>query len=231
MKLATDTHRIKRIFIFLAAMLLPLAALAGGTATIQTSGDTMQIAWQDDGAVRIDTAGKSAYMIGRNGKLYSVRMENGQPQVIDMTGMIKMLAAVAGKSGDMPTPFGQIDSITATGDSATVAGIEGRVYKVTVTDSDGQTETRKTVLTDDPLVVAMTQTYVDALLGALAPKVAASLNAKLPADDRGLLRSGDGDFVLIAISGEEPDASLFKLPAKPKDMGNLIQMMIRKSQQ
>src|SRR5699024_8971606 len=114
-----------------------------------------------------------------------------------------------------PTSFGHIDSVEATGDNATVAGIDGHVYNIAVTNTDGKSETRKAVLTDDPLVVAMTRVYVDALLTLFAPDIADNLKTKLPADDRGLLRSGQ-DFRLTAISGEEPDASLFELPAEPK---------------
>lgn len=229
MNLTTGTHRIMRPLVLLAALLLPLTALAGGTATFQTSGDTMQLAWQDGGAVRMKTSERPGYMLMRDGKLYSITVQDGKTSVMDISGMIKMFSAMAGKKS--VASFGRIDSIEATGDSATVAGIDGHIYRITMTDSDGKTTTKKTVLTDNPLVVEMTTAYVDALLGTLAPDIAQNLNTKLPADERGLLQSGGDDFKLVSISGAEPDAQLFELPAKPSSLGSMIQMMMQKSQQ
>lgn len=229
MKLATGIHRIMRPLVLLTAMLLPLAALASGTATIQTSGDTMQLAWQDGGAVRMKTGERPGYMLMRDGKIYSVTMHEGKTRVMDISGMIKMFSAMASKKSK--TPFGHIDSIEATGDSATVAGIDGHVYRVKVTESEGKTTTKETVLTDNPLVVEMTTAYVDALLSTLAPDIAQNLNAKLPADERGLLQSGDGDFKLVSISDAKPDPQLFELPAKPTSFGNMMKRMMKKSQQ
>lgn len=231
MKPTTCASRSARILLCLAAMLLPLAAIAGGTATIATDGGTMQLAWQDHGAVRMDIEGQDHYMVMRDGRIYAVDMSAQPPRVMDMSGMMKMFAAMAGESAQSQMPFGQIESVEATGESATVAGIEGRVYEVTMTDPDGQTETKTVVLTDNPLVVSMTQAYVDALLQTLAPDVAAGLLAALPADDRGLLRSGESDFRVTAISGEEPSASLFELPAEPTSLGQMMQQMMKQRSQ
>src|SRR5699024_10374170 len=124
--------------------------------------------------------------------MYSVSMQNGQPMVLDMSGMFKMFSAMAKKSQKQPTGtlIGHVDKVEATGATETVAGIEGRVYRITTTSPEGKTETVEAVLTDNPQVVAMTKAYMDAMLGMLAPETADSLMATLPDDDRGLLRSG-----------------------------------------
>lgn len=215
----------------LVLLVLPLAALAGGTATLATDGGTIQLAWQDDGAVRMDTQSQNSYMLMRDGKIYTVDMSAQPPRVMDMSGMMKMFSAMAGKSTQSQLPFGQIESVEATGESATVAGIEGRVYEITVTDADGQTKTKTAVLTDNPLVVSMTQAYVNSLLKAMAPDMADKLLAALPADDRGLLRSGDDEFRITAISDEEPAASVFALPAKPTSLGQMMQQMMQQQTQ
>lgn len=217
--------------LILLAALLPAAVLAGGVATIQSGGENMKIAWQDDGAVRMDTSDPGQYMIMRDGKMYSVSMQNGQPMVMDMSGMFKMFSAMA-KSQKQPqgTLVGHIDKVEATGASETIAGIEGRVYHITTTSPDGKTETVEAVLTDNPLVVAMTKAYMDAMLGMLAPETADSLMAALPDDDRGMLRSGT-DFKLASISGDAPDPSQFELPAEPKSLAKMMQEAMSKAQQ
>lgn len=220
--------RLSIQLLVLLAALLPAAVWAGGVATIQSGGENMKIAWQDDGAVRMDTSDAGQYMIMRDGKMYSVSMQNGQPMVMELSGMLKAMA----KSQKQPegTLVGHVDKVEATGASETIAGIEGRVYRITTTGPDGKTETVETVLTDNPLVVAMTKAYMEALLGMMAPEAAESLMAALPDDDRGMLRSGT-DFKLTSISADAPDPSQFELPAEPKSLAKMMQEAMSKAQQ
>lgn len=143
--------------------------------------------------------------------------------------MIKIMSAIAGKSQQKQLAFGQVESVEATGASETVAGIEGRVYRITTTDPSGKTETIEAVLTDDPLVVAMSEGYMGAMRAMLGEDIGKFM-AALPDDDRGLLRVGD-DFRLKAISGEEQPASLFELPAEPVSFAEMMQGLGRTAQE
>ena len=225
-------------FLAAAAVLLPTAAWAGGSAVIETSGaraagmqmsgSEIHVQWQDDDTVRVENAGEDSYIIADDGKAYSVTMTDGRPQVMDMGGMLQMMRARSGGAKDPvgEGAFGSIDSVEPTGETETVAGIEGRVYRVTATDGSGGTRTETMVLTDDPRVVGMTRAY----LGSIAAMFGSSDGAGslsqwqdgLPGDDKGLLRSGH-DFRVTSISGGEPSPDAFELPAQPMDLNKMMQ--------
>lgn len=206
----------------LFAALVPTTALAGGTATMESSGHTMQVIW-GDGAFRIGGLGAAQYTIIRDGKAYSVSTGHGQPRVIEMGGMIKMMAKTAGQSQKQESAFDHVDSVKATGASATVAGIEGHVYRMTTTGADGQTETTKVVLTGDPLVTEMTQAYMGAMQTLVGTDVGQFM-AALPDGRRGLLRAGT-NYRVTSISGEDPAAGVFELPAEPTSFAEMMQRL------
>lgn len=222
MKPTFPLHAI-RAFALMAATLLPLATLAGGTATIESDGQTSTIHWQDNGNLRMGLGQADGYLIVREGTPYTVINRDGTPMVMDMSGMLQAFADMGGEATDTSNPFGSIDAVKATGSSETVAGIQGQVYQITVTDADGQEQTMDTVLTGDALVQEMTQAYmngVQAMLGS--DEIEKVFLDKLPADQRGLLRAGD-DFQIVSISGDMPSADLFVLPAEPKSLGSMMQ--------
>lgn len=210
-------------FAFMAATLLPLATLAGGTATIESDGQTSTIHWQDNGNLRMGLGQTDGYLVVREGTPYTVINRGGTPMVMDMSGMLKTFASMGGKSADKNNPFGSIDAVKATGDSETVAGIQGQMYQITVTDADGQTQTTEAVLTADPVVQEMTQAYMDGVQAMFGTdEITRDFLDKLPADKRGLLRSGD-DFKLVSIAGDTPSNDLFALPAEPQSLGSMMQ--------
>lgn len=207
-----------------ALLLVPLAALAGGNAALRANsgggGTDINISWSGDGELRMETGNSPGYFIVRGGKAYMVMQQGGRTLVMDLASMMKM---AAGQAGGMPSgdTFGRVESIEATGASETVAGIEGRVYQVTWTDSDGKRRSGEVVLTDDPLVAEMT----DAYLGAVQAMSGAETDAyrgSLPEGERGLLRSGD-DFRLESISGDAPPSGHFELPAEPMKLPDMMQ--------
>lgn len=217
----------------LAAM-LPIGALAAGSATITSQGANMQIYWTD-GAVRLDPGQDAGYMILRNDKMYSVQTMGGQTRVLNMTGMMQGFRGMAkrmAKSGKN-TQFdltGTVESIEPTGATQTVAGIEGRVYKITMTMDGGDTTIEQAVLTDNPLVVEMTEAYLSSMSAVIGQQKTAQLIAALPDDDRGLLRWGN-DYVLTSISDKQLDPAMFQLPAEPTSFAEMMQEMIQKGMQ
>lgn len=220
----TTYHRHNiRLIAFMTALLIPLTALASGTATVESNGQTSKLYWQDDGALRMGMGQKDGYAIIRDGKTYSVTSDDGSPVVMDISGMMQAFAGMAGDAADSQSPFGSIDAVKTTGASETVAGIKGQVYQITVTDAQGATRTMETVLTDDPLVREMTRAYITGIATMFgSDQIETQFLGKLPADKQGLLRSGE-DFKLVSISDKKPSADVFKLPAQPTSLGNMMQ--------
>lgn len=208
------SDRLVMSLLVLLAGFLPMAVLGGGTATVQTGDGTAQFYWSDDG-FRIGGTDAADYMIIRDGKGYSVSTGYGQPRVFALN------VSNSDDGQEDESVFDSVDSIEATGGGETVAGIEGQVYRMTTTDSDGKTETMKVVLTSNPLVMEMTQAYMRAIQ-TLAGRKDDAFMAALPGGRSGLLRVED-DYRVTSISGAEPAASLFVLPAKPKSLADMMQ--------
>lgn len=212
-------HYNKLIFIVLVT-LMPLTASAGGTAIIEGGG---KIAWLDANTSRMDMEDQHGYMILRDGKAYMITTEGGQPRVIDMGGITKMMRGITGKAKNHEgISTISVVGIKKTGVSETVAGIKGRVYRAMITDANGKTESKEMVLTDDPLVVEMTQAY----MGSMQKMFGGDIMANLPRDDRGMLRVGN-DYRLQSISNKTPPASEFELPAEPTNFGQMLQQMMK----
>ena len=216
------------------SLLLPGIALAGGKATLVTTDQpmpmagqagnggptSMTITWQDKNTTRMDFADAGMYLIMRDGKTYSVSQHNGTPLVMDMSGMSGMMQSMMPKSGNSEHPFGSIDSVTATQSNETVAGIKGRVYNMSWTEPDGSKKSDEAVLTDDPLVVEMTQAYFGAMSAMVGEKYTRLYQDALPEADQGLLKVGK-QFYVESISKEDPPAATFELPGKPMDLPSM----------
>lgn len=216
-------------FIALSAC-LPLVAMAAGTATIKAdNGKIVKASWLNPETVRVDRNSKPGYMLLRDGRVYSVTQDNGQPRVIDMSGMIKGLVSMAEGSSNKKFALPEITSMKDTGKSETVAGIKGEVYKVTAT-TNGKTQTREIVLTDNPTAVELTHVYVHTINSIAGQNMGSKFLNQLPEGRRGILRMGH-DFTIESISGNAPSADLFKLPAKPKSMVDFLQNLTKQMQQ
>lgn len=216
-------------------LLVPSLALAGGKATMVTSSAltqmeeqklgsesaTLTMTWQDTNTIRMDFGDSSHYLLMRDGKAYSVTQSEGETQVMDMAGMSAMIKAMSGKNANNDNPFGRIDSTKATGASETIAGIKGQVYQMTWTDPDGSQQSGDAVLTNDPLVMEMTEAYLNAMGSMIGAEYTRSYQDALPADERGLLQVGD-QFQVESIEQADPPASTFELPAEPMDLQSLL---------
>lgn len=201
-------------------LLLPLAAAAGGSATLKSGGGTLiDISWADSHTLRLENRDSPSYFLVRDGKAYAVTRQGQRTVVMDMGTMMKMMGGQRAAGRDRPA-FGEIGAIEATGASETVAGVKGSVYRLSWTDHEGRRHSGEAVLTDDPLVVEMTDAYLSSVQAMYGSGATAFQNG-LPDGKRGLLRSGS-DLRLQSISGEAPPAGDFELPAKPVDLQQLL---------
>ena len=205
----------------LGAALLAPAVWAGGTAVVKAGQDTSTLAWQTSGPVRMSQHNDRDYLLVRDGKAYSVSYEGQKPLVMEIGGLLQGLGAMAQAQSRQYLPD-QVEQVEDLHKTETVAGIQGHVYRMTVTDTKGATHTSDAVLTDDARVVDMTQTYTRTLQVMMGADVAQKLTAALPSERRGILRLGN-DFVVESISDQEPPASEFELPAEPTSLQNLLQ--------
>lgn len=203
-------------------VLVPAVALGGGQAVMVLDDEPTKITWQGKGMVRIDESADDEYLVVRDNTPYIVTEENGQPLVIDLTGMADFLAEFGGQPKRNPYNWGKMDTFNSTTTQEVVAGIQGNVYKVTFKQDNGQTLHMDAVLTDDSQVVELLQRYAATLKNAFDINAIQELLSNLPKDQQGVLRLGRS-MKLQSISNDEPSDELFALPAKPVSFGDLMQ--------
>lgn len=218
-----------------AALLLPNLTFAGGKATITTTtppmeiegqsaeegADKLTLTWRDADTLRMEFGDPNHYLVMRDGKTYSVTLDEDGAQVMDMAGMSAMIQAMNPNKEDN-NPFGDIESIKATNEQKTVAGIKGTVYQMQWNEpgkSDSQSS--EVILTDDPLVVEMTHAYFNSMSAMIGAQYIAMFKDSLPTQTSGLLQLGD-DFTVESITKADPAGGLFELPAKPMDFQSLL---------
>src|SRR5699024_4467058 len=110
------------LLVFLLLMLVPIVALASGSATMtDADGKVIDLAWADDGTLRVDMPDSDGYMIARGGNIYSITMDNGQPRVIEMSNMMQMMRGIAQASGQASWENAQVNSVVSSGETRTVA--------------------------------------------------------------------------------------------------------------
>lgn len=233
----------------LLACAIPLLAQAAGTAVYRATADLdmleglgdeavasmeqeqaseITVRWLDPDTVHMtygipEGEDGYGYSVVREGKLYSVMRMDGQWMVLEAGEMVEGLAAMVLE--DMPELQVRSAKIDKAGGSETVAGIRGDLYRLTVVDGNGDTETSELVLTSDSLVTELTQIANSWDQGGVAGARSEKLMAAMPRGKRGMLRWGD-QFELVSISTEAPDAGLFELPAKPQSMAEMMQQMM-----
>lgn len=214
----------------LALLAAPAVVLGAGSATLQGEGQTLQVTWADEQTVRMGAQGQPAYMLLREGNLYSVSTGGQRTMVMDLAALGGMMGAMRGRTGAGQAPLGtgpkqaaEVEAIEATGASEVVAGIEGEVYEVRWRDRNGQRHTDEVVLSGDPRVVElvsvmrrMARAYGEAMDQDRSDRVGQALSER----GLGVLRYGDR-LRLTEISGTSPGAATFELPAEPMGPSDL----------
>ncbi len=215
---------------FALLWLAPAVALAGGTAHFVSDGATVVVEFDGKGAMRIEEVGQSdAFMIMREGKLYSVAYQGSNPMVIEIGGAMAMMSTL-GDGMMFNQDAEEIVSFRNTGHSETVAGLRGQVYEMTFIDKKGVHSTEVMVLSKDRTVHEMTKTMAgmsDALMGAVNAEKSADellIEEKVIGKGYGVLRYGD-DFALSHIDSNQPASSRFDLPAEPMDLSGMSSFM------
>ncbi|WP_370308607.1 hypothetical protein [Sinimarinibacterium flocculans] len=225
---------LSRTLIAMAVAAAPVWAWAGGKAVVEggTGGDKARMTYEFDGdLLRMDVPDQpDGYMIMRDGKIYSVAQQNGQPMVIDMAGMGKMLGGMAQRSmANIDQDVDQFISLEDTGRTETIAGIKGRVHVLTYVD-DGQRKSQEIVLSNDKSLSEMSRSMMRMSeimaqsFGVELPEGSKRMSAEITGKGSGVLRFGN-EYRVVSIDRSTPSSSRFKLPAEPQqmpDLGNLF---------
>ncbi|MBN7798415.1 hypothetical protein [Parahaliea mediterranea] len=200
-------------------------------AEVETEdGEVITFEYEGD-LLRINPTGnEQGYMLMRDGKMYVVTQNDGQPMVLDMSSAFKMFGAMAGSTAPS-TVESQVLSLQATGKSETLGGIQGEVYALRYIDHNGKEQSADMVLSKDPLA----RGFRDAIQ-SMAVNMAKSLDkdsfkdeleageqmqAKLQDLNMGVLRYGS-DMRIRSIEDTNVAAERFALPAEPTDLGSML---------
>lgn len=181
--------------------------------------------WRDD-ALRMEIAGRDAYMLLRGEEIYSVTAASGQIMVLPL-GQLKDMAGAAGSQGPSADKAGvvfpdSIEKIRKTGEMREVAGISGEVHEIDWIDNTGTARTDTAVLTDDPQMLEHQDLKIR-FIRAVSDEEPNTLLSELEA--RGLAALSFGDrFRVTALSDEAGPAGNFELPAEPIDFGDMMNM-------
>lgn len=210
-------------------MAASLPALADGQAVIQAmSPDSdeqtdMSVRWADDN-LRMDFPGEQAgYMLIQGDKGHMVTEAEDQTIIMDLSMLSELAKQMSGEQ-ENPAGASSLEQLEATGDTETVAGIEGEVYAIAWTDNGGNSHEETIVLSDNTQVRELLDAfhnYQKALIGEPDP-IAEALEAL----GMGMLRQGDS-FLIVSVNDETPDTSIFTLP----EDGVTFEEMIRDAMQ
>lgn len=216
------------------------ASLAAGTVEYEvTSGKErarMTLQWRDASTVRMDMgmpagtpAGMQAWQLLRDGKIYSVNVQNGKPMVMEMSGMMKMMGGMVKEMSKTTTAGNDVQefhSLKPTGRSETVAGVNGKVYLLDYRPAEGERKQVEVVLSDDRAVREVTaamNSYGRTMLAAMgmqAPDGSRKLQGEIDTRNLGMLRFGT-ELKAIRVSSSMPAEANFRLPAEPTAMPNI----------
>ncbi|MFP4183003.1 MAG: hypothetical protein ACLFRW_00335 [Halorhodospira sp.] len=197
----------------------PALAIAAGTASVQTEDQTLEVLWQDESKARITPQGQSDYIVMRDDKLYGVSTGGSRTMVVDLTAMAGMMGQMGldpSSTSPGPNQAMDVESFGATGETETVAGLQGEVYEVRWREQGGRTHTDQAVLSDNPLVVELMTVMAgatQALAEAMDREHGGAVEERLSARGLGILRYNETR--VTEISDEAPGEGAFELPAEP----------------
>ncbi|MFM9269789.1 hypothetical protein ACJ7V3_05960 [Halomonas elongata] len=205
-------------------------ALADGQATLEAQSDqggvTMNVRWAGEN-LRMDFPGQSqaGFMLLRDGKGYLVSQVQGQTMVMDMAKLKDMAENMGGSEVETITgkQASRVDALEATGDSESIAGLEGDVYRLQWTDKNGSAHDDELVLSDDPQVLELMSAFHDyqrSMTGESDP-IATTLEER----GLGMLRFGDR-FRLAELSDASPAPDIFELPEDAKSFEDMMRSAI-----
>lgn len=205
-------------------MAVSLPALADGQAVIQTdspeSGNQtqMDISWAGDN-LRMDFPEQQGYMLIQGDTGYMIAETDGQKIIMDLS-TLKSMAEGMGSEQIGEDAARTLDSLDATGETETVAGIEGEAYRIQWTDNAGNSHDETIVLSDNAQARELLDAfhnYQKSLMGEPDP-IAQALEER----GMGMLRQGDS-FLIVSMSDATPDTSRFDLPEDGVTFAEMMQ--------
>lgn len=230
---------LQRTLACAAVLACSIAAHAAGSVEYEVRADKevgrMSVEWLDSQRIRMDAAmpgmpaGMQAWQVLRDGRVYSVQVNEGKPMVFELGGMMKMLGGMLPKgaaANAASTAVEDFHSLKATGRRETVAGISGEVFVLDYRPEGGQRQQVEVVLSDHRTVREMTQamnSYAQAMLRAMGTEIKPGsdrLEAELGQRQMGMLRFGD-QMRAVRVSSQAPDPRRLDLPAEPMSMPQL----------
>lgn len=164
------------------------------------------------------------YMLLRDGNLYMVTDQQGEPMVMDMADFHAMTQRMgAGGAPDMAADdMTAVKRLTDTGRNEAVAGIQGRVYELVWLDGRGEQRTDELVLSSDERARAFTEVWSNIIrqMDTAFDKPgdgSRQLKESLDSEGMGFLRMGDR-FRLTALRQDAFPSGHFELPGPVMDM-------------
>lgn len=221
---------MRRILIAILAS-LPLAAFADGQATlVDGDGDPNSAViarWAGD-QLRVDFPEHAArgYLLMRGGKGHVVTNISGQTVVLGIRDVQSMLSQLGGADSSQLGSYQaqSVTSLTATGETQTVAGIQGEVYQLDWVNNDGQARQDRLVLSDEQPARELLEVFdrYQQILTGHADPVAATLRER----GMGILRFGDR-FEVSSLSSETPAPATFALPSQSGGLQDLLRSVVQ----
>lgn len=227
---------MKQLILAMFAMFFSAAVWAGGTAVIGSGNAGEQATLEyDGGKIRLSAEhqGRDGYLVVDGNNAYAVSLENGQPTVLDLAAMGKMIGVLGGAAGQSPLQLehgmGEVQAVNPLGRAEVVAGITGQLYELVYLDEEGARQTGEAVLSTDPRALELTRALLQLsrVMAAVFDQPADPLDAlgrSLLDEGLGLLRIGN-EMRLLSLDAQTPAAGRFALPAEPGSMPDLGALM------
>ena len=218
----------------LAGVLVGLApglAWAGGQAIVVSGEgqDQMLMEYDDNNRVRMNMPqgedNADMHLLVRDGGIYYVMVQDGQPMVFDAGSMMQGLSGLF-ESQDMLGDQEMVEfiSLDDTGRNEEVAGISGDVYELRFVDGNGSQQVETLVLSRDARARELSGAFLtmsSTMLDVLQQPQQGREQFALALEDRGMLRYGS-DFRVVSFDDSEPAVGRFELPAEPTGLGDLL---------
>jgi hypothetical protein len=220
---------VTRILLAGALTLGSHLVLAGAADVVNSDGSTMKFEYRGD-KLRINPQqDESSYMLLRDGHLYVVTNNDGQPMVIDANQAMGMFGSVAAAAAPKSVAS-EVVTLEPTGRLEKHAGITGEVYELEYVTEDGGRQRGELVLSDDERAKAFSKALAD-MAHSLSKTVGKNyddamndMQQRLNALDMGVLRYGE-DMRISAISERTVAEARFELPVPPTDLSNIGALM------
>lgn len=225
-----------RISLLAATLVLtPAFAWAGGKVVIEAGSgqERMQSAMEFEGDMlrmdmQLEDVEGEIYLLMREGTLYSVTNQGGEPMVVDLNSLGRMFGGLTEQvqQVDGNNNMEELVTLDDTGRTEDIAGITGDVYIATYTDASGQRMTDEVVIGSHPVLQEMTGVMMT-LGSSLDQDGAAEDNEamqELLGKGDGILRFGS-NYRLLSIEETSPSMARFELPAEPQQIPSLGDMM------